>query len=948
MSGPILNIQVPTFSRRVLSLAARACPTRTAGDDLPLSHKLAAMYLMAPLVIWLVTWFHWWLGVPVVVFIIFAFRPILSGSFQFSLPRPVTLTVIVVSAIWVMSTAAGGFSDIDNLDWNKHRSIFLNLAIYPWPVFIPDPLASYSPPEFDSPFLLRYYLGWYIVPGAIARLLGPAALNLAVPLWTWLGVALILLLFVRERRGWAAILSLLIFLFFSGMDFLRLILLEGFAQFAYHIEWAGLWGVQTQYSANMTSLMWTPQHFIPAGLYTLLILQHGTRPRFPGATAVLLSTALFWSPFVAIGLLPLIAALLWRNGLRPFLDWSNLALASVAAGLTAIYLSSGSLDHAQDWIWDKYEWSTLGRWAPTFYLTEFLLLTLLLCALRPSLLRTPFFVASVAALVVLPLYHFGDHNDLTMRASLPAILTLCYYCTETIIDRARTIFVGATLWWKRPCLAGIATILAIGSLTAVPELGRAASNVRAFRFDQNYHTIALNVAPNQMDQYATIVQNIPAPLFLLLNAGDFLVEDEPVLSASLRVFNEDTLASLAAVRRIIRTEKTPIFVAGRDYDDHWVRPWLLFIFSSPSEATLVRTFDDGRSIIFPIDHSGARYLFTSGLPATDIMDRYFEESSARVVGTAPSGRPITLHRPLSPRPPFEPSWPVPARFGDQVYVYGFDMPKSIRAGDQMTIRWYWRLLAPGEREYAFTNQLFADDGRRHGQLDDRVVAPGYWPIGTTGITTFDIDTNSNAPSGAYWLRVAVYGLFGKHGQAIPNLPVFDAQGNQVGDQLRLGPIKVHGRPPAPSSEGLLPSPTIPDNLLPATFTDQIDILGYDLEDHILTPGASFNLKLYWAPRGRPTQDYTVFVHLLDSEGQLRGQADSPPTSGKYPTSVWDAGESIADLHTLSIAPDLPAGEYRVAIGLYDPQTGQRLSVVDEDGSILTDHVTISGLIVEGD
>ena len=112
------------------------------------------------------------------------------------------------------------------------------------------------------------------------------------------------------------------------------------------------------------------------------------------------------------------------------------------------------------------------------------------------------------------------------------------------------------------------------------------------------------------------------------------------------------------------------------------------------------------------------------------------------------------------------------------------------------------------------------------------------------------------------------------------------------------------------------------------------------------PGQSLDLTLFWSPRGRPTKDYTAFVHLLDSKGQLLGQADSPPTSGKYPTSVWDAGEAIADLHTLSIAADLPAGEYKVAIGLYDPQTGQRVQTLDEDGNPTGDLVTISGLVVQ--
>ena len=114
------------------------------------------------------------------------------------------------------------------------------------------------------------------------------------------------------------------------------------------------------------------------------------------------------------------------------------------------------------------------------------------------------------------------------------------------------------------------------------------------------------------------------------------------------------------------------------------------------------------------------------------------------------------------------------------------------------------------------------------------------------------------------------------------------------------------------------------------------------------PGQSLDLILFWSPRGRPTQDYTVFVHLLDSQGQLRGQADSPPTSGRYPTSVWDAGEFIADLQTLSLTPDLPSGKYTLLIGLYFQETGQRLPTVDENGQITKDHVTITGLVVEGE
>ena len=292
----------------------------------------------------------------------------------------------------------------------------------------------------------------------------------------------------------------------------------------------------------------------------------------------------------------------------------------------------------------------------------------------------------------------------------------------------------------------------------------------------------------------------------------------------------------------------------------------------------------------------------------------------------------------------EPGLPVPARFGEQVFVYGFDLPKDIRAGETMTVRWYWQILSASKRKFAFTNQLFGEDAHRYGQFDERCFVPDDWPIGTSGISTFEIQIDSEAPTGAYRLHAAIYD---RSGDGTSNLPVFDAQELQVGNQLILGPIKVHGRPPASASDGTVSNPPVPDNLLPASFADQIDLLGYSLGEDDLAPGGSLDLTLFWSPRGRPMRDYTVFIHLLDDQEQIRGQADSPPRAGRYPTSIWDAGEVISDLHTLSLGPDLPAGEYHLAIGLYDPETGQRVGVVDGNGQIAGDRVIISGLAVGG-
>jgi hypothetical protein len=73
-----------------------------------------------------------------------------------------------------------------------------------------------------------------------------------------------------------------------------------------------------------------------------------------------------------------------------------------------------------------------------------------------------------------------------------------------------------------------------------------------------------------------------------------------------------------------------------------------------------------------------------------------------------------------------------------------------------------------------------------------------------------------------------------------------------------------------------------------------------------------------------TEDYTVFVHLYDRDERVRGQKDSPPISGQYPTSRWQAGEVLVDRYEVQPHPELPEGEYRLAVGIYLLGTGARL------------------------
>ncbi|RMF04729.1 MAG: hypothetical protein D6768_02525, partial [Chloroflexi bacterium] len=80
-------------------------------------------------------------------------------------------------------------------------------------------------------------------------------------------------------------------------------------------------------------------------------------------------------------------------------------------------------------------------------------------------------------------------------------------------------------------------------------------------------------------------------------------------------------------------------------------------------------------------------------------------------------------------------------------------------------------------------------------------------------------------------------------------------------------------------------------------------------------------------------DYTVFVHLLDENDQMVAGSDSQPLNGRYPTTIWQADETIPDTHTLPLPQNLPPGTYRLALGLYHQPSGQRLPLELSTGQV---------------
>ncbi len=157
-----------------------------------------------------------------------------------------------------------------------------------------------------------------------------------------------------------------------------------------------------------------------------------------------------------------------------------------------------------------------------------------------------------------------------------------------------------------------------------------------------------------------------------------------------------------------------------------------------------------------------------------------------------------------------------------------------------------------------------------------------------------------------------------------------------GNSILVGPTII-------ASEADLPGDEVqPENPLAVRLGSHLEMVGFDSvvveEDAIL-------LDLYWRALAKLERDYTVFIHLINEQGELAAQLDSYPWGGGYPTSVWDAGQLVRDRYRFNLPDMLTAGEYKLIAGLYLLETMQRLPVTDQQGNLVADHVVLTTLTI---
>ncbi len=291
--------------------------------------------------------------------------------------------------------------------------------------------------------------------------------------------------------------------------------------------------------------------------------------------------------------------------------------------------------------------------------------------------------------------------------------------------------------------------------------------------------------------------------------------------------------------------------------------------------------------------------------------------------------PITNYQlPITNRPrQFQPpplTYPVEATFGGMMTLLGYDLPqRRVEPGENFPITLHWQAeRTMGQNLVIFNHLLDAQQIQRGGQ--DRIPLNHYatllWVPGEIVSDSYVVPVAAEAPPGVYWLDVGLYGTE----RPDLSLPLFENGRPIDRTGVLLGPIKVGGPPPQVTTTTAQPQQPVR-----ATFGEQITLLGFDLTDPAGQPypldettgPINGRLTLYWQVEAPPAAEYTVFLHLVDAQGDVVAQFDGPPAGGLYPTTLWEPGEIIKDERPVN---GLWLDGHQLQVGLYRPDTGERL------------------------
>jgi hypothetical protein len=244
--------------------------------------------------------------------------------------------------------------------------------------------------------------------------------------------------------------------------------------------------------------------------------------------------------------------------------------------------------------------------------------------------------------------------------------------------------------------------------------------------------------------------------------------------------------------------------------------------------------------------------------------------------------------------------PVYAEFGGVTLIGYEHSDRRYTPGEDVHVTLYWQVQNPSENDnsifLSFVDDRAQSIGRYTTYPGAGTLRTSTWQAGQIYPDRYVIRLDQNA-FGRYpfdlqveWENLAI-------DQPIPAINAEDQLISPI--RLNIGAIASMRNESQPQGFTKLPTDAQP------VFGDMIR-----LSEFLFDPDYN-ELILHWQTDSTPNDKYTVFVHVLDEDGNIIAQADVPP---RLPTSYWRLGESNLTHHIFP--DDVNLLDHQVIVGWY--------------------------------
>lgn len=244
--------------------------------------------------------------------------------------------------------------------------------------------------------------------------------------------------------------------------------------------------------------------------------------------------------------------------------------------------------------------------------------------------------------------------------------------------------------------------------------------------------------------------------------------------------------------------------------------------------------------------------------------------------------------------------PVYAEFGDVALIAYEHSDRRYSAGDQVRLKLYWQVLMQSRSDNSIHLGLVDDHGHEIGSYKTFPGAGSLrtsrWQAGLIYPDEYLISLSRKA-YGRYpfFLRIEW-----KDAESSASISATNAEGKQIEPVvLDMGAVVTVRSQPTATGFTEIPPDSQP------VFEEQIRLESFMLNLELN------EITLSWKTDSTPEENYTVFAHLLDNDGNILSQDDN---SSRLPTKYWRWGESFTTFHRFDAAYNML--DFVVSVGLY--------------------------------